>query len=299
MTERRVPLWRPVLSWFFLILFCLAAPVDLVTGWARLTATDTESYTRTVSGLAADPRLQEAVAQVVTTRSQASLAGENPTASEAIIARQTSRVLGEATRQVVAGEAFQQIWEEANREAHRYLVGELAAGWGRPVTLDLSALQQPISQAVETLGVDVPADYTLDAEDLAVQVLDASTADQIRREVQQLTLVFWGSLAIAVIALALAVGLAPDRLVALARAGFGLAIAMIALIGLLLVAEAWVAGAAAASGGSMVVEAILETVTQGLRVMAVALAVAGLVVAGVFTGLAALRRSSSRRVVEV
>ena len=65
MTERRVPLWRPVLSWLFLIIFCLAAPVDLVAGWARQTATDTESYTRTVSGLAADPRLQDAVAQAV------------------------------------------------------------------------------------------------------------------------------------------------------------------------------------------------------------------------------------------
>src|SRR5688572_20008157 len=54
MTERRSPIWRRILSWVFLILFCLAAPVALVTGWARLTVVDEDVYVRTVSRAAGD-----------------------------------------------------------------------------------------------------------------------------------------------------------------------------------------------------------------------------------------------------
>jgi hypothetical protein len=291
---RRAPLWRTFLSWVFLLLFCLSAPLALVSGWARMSALDSAVYAHTVRGVANDPRVQDALATAVTTRLAAMLAGENPTATEAIRSRAAAETLGEATRRVVASATFRETWETANRDAHRLLVAGLDQGSGQPVTLDLSPLQNAITREVEALDLDVPPELTIDADDLRIELLDAATADRIRGAAARLEVAFWASLTVAALSLVLAVGVAPDRLAALARAAFGLAVAMVALIALMVATQAAVVNAAAESAG-VVVGAIVEALSQGLRLSAIALALAGLVLAGVFSGLRSLRRSVVRR----
>jgi hypothetical protein len=70
---------------------------------------------------------------------------------------------------------------------------------------------------------------------------------------------------------------------------------MLVLIAAMVVTEGWLVSAAANAGGGSVVAVILDAVSQGLRVTAVALAVAGLLCAGIFGSLHALRRSVARR----
>ena len=294
MVERRTPLWRRLLSWVFLILFCLAAPVALVTGWARQTLIDEDTYTRTVSRAADDARVQMGVSRVVVTRAEAMLSGDNPSATEALQSRVVAEAFGEVTRGVVESEEFRETWESTNREAHQLLAPGLTAGWGQPVSLDFSPLLDEIQAEVAALDLDVPPNLVLDAEALRIDVLDAETADWVRRAIGQLDLTFWVALAVTVLALLLSVGLAPDRLAAIGRAGFGLGIAMITLMALMLVTQAWLAGAAG-DGGGVAVGAILDAISQELRVSAVGLALVGLLVAGVFTGLRALRGSMTRR----
>jgi hypothetical protein len=65
----------------------------------------------------------------------------------------------------------------------------------------------------------------------------------------------------------------------------------------MLVGQGWLASAAA-EGGHAMVEAIVEAVSQGLRVLAVALALVGLLLAGLFTAARALRRDIPRRASE-
>jgi hypothetical protein len=198
------------------------------------------------------------------------------------------------TRDVVASEEFHQTWEEANRKAHRFLASELAEGPGQPVTLDLSPLLADIQAQVAAADVDVPPDLALDAEALQIEVLDAATADRVRLGLMRLDLAFTIALAVALLSLILSVGLARDRLAAIGRAGFGLAIAMIGLMALLLVTQGWLSGNAGADGG-VAISAILDAISQGLRVSTVALALLGLLVAGLCTGLRALRGSPTRR----
>ncbi len=292
--ERRPSLWRQLLSWVFLILFCLAAPAALVAGWARQTLVDEDTYTRAVGRAADDPRVQMGVSRGVVSRTEAMLSGDNPSATEALQSRVVAEAFGEVTRGVVESEEFRETWETTNREAHRLLASGLPAGQGQPVSLDFSPLLDEIQAEVEALDVDVPPNLVLDAEALRIDVLDAATADNVRRAMAQLGLAFWMALAVTVLALLLSIGLAPDRLAAIGRAGFGLGIAMIALMTLMLVTQAWLAGAAG-DGGGVAIGAILDAISQGLRVSAVALALAGLLVAGVFTGLRALRGSMTRR----
>src|SRR5215217_5219665 len=183
MNVRHSPIWRPILSWLFLVVFCLAVPVALVTGWARLTVVNENVYVKIVGTAADDPRVQLGVSRAVTTRVEARLAGENPSATEALQSRVVAETLGEVTRGVVASEEFHQTWEEANRKAHRFLASELAEGPGQPVTLDLSP-------QVAAADVDVPPDLALDAEALQIEVLDAATADRVRRGLMRLDLAF-------------------------------------------------------------------------------------------------------------
>jgi hypothetical protein len=98
-----------------------------------------------------------------------------------------------------------------------------------------------------------------------------------------------------VFSLSLSVALARDRLAAIGRAGFGLGITMVALMGMMLVAQTWLVAAAGADGGSVAVSAILDAISQGLRLSVVILALLGLLVAGIFSGLQTLRGSTIRR----
>jgi hypothetical protein len=295
MRARRSPIWRRILSWVFLIVFCLAAPAALVAGWARLTVVDEGVYVRTVGTAADDPRVQLGVSRAVTTRVEATLAGENPSATEALQSRVVAEALGEVTRGVVDSEEFRQTWQASNREAHRFLASEPAQGREQPVTLDFSPLLDDIQAAVAAADVDVPPDLDLDAEALRIEVLDAETADLVRRGIVRLDLAFGTALAVALISLILSVGLARVRLAAIGRAGFGLAIAMVGLMALMLVAQAWLTGEAGADGGGVAVGAILDAISQGLRISTIALAVLGLLLAGLCTGLRALRGSATRR----
>jgi hypothetical protein len=298
MTERRVPgtrgVWRRILAWVFLILFCLAAPVALVAGWARLSVIDSGAYVRTVTRAAGDARMRDAVAQGIVRETETRLAGENPTATEALQARAVAEAVGVAARGVVASDEFRATWETANRAAHQLLVTGLAQGRGQPITLDLSPLLDRLQTALETSNIELPPGDALNAEDLQLQILDAATADRLRLAIARVDLAFWATLGVALLSLILAIGLAPDRVAALGRAGFGLAIAMIALIALLIVAQQWLASATNGEGGRLASAAIIDAVSQGLRVSAVGLALAGFVLAGICTGLAGLRRATAR-----
>ncbi len=294
MTRRRAPLWRRALSGLCLLLFCLAAPVAVVSGWVKLTVSDSEAYAAAARRIAAEPAVQQAVAETVAAQSAALLAGANPTATEAILSQVIAEELREATARVVESGEFRAIWTTANRGAHRLLFAGLAQGGaGQPVILDLSPLQPRIDAELEAQGVELPPGVAIGPGDLRIELLDAATADRVRLIVARLDLAFWGSLAVTLISLVLAIALAGDHLAAVGRAGFGLAIAMVLLIALLLLGETALAAAAAASGA--VVRALVDAISQGLRVTAIALAVGGLLLGGLFSGLAALRGSALRR----
>src|SRR5688572_23567638 len=100
MRERRSPIWRRILSWVFLIIYCLAAPVALVTGCARLTVVDEDVYVQAVGTAADDLRVHLGVSRAVATRVEATLAGDNPTATEALQSRVVAEALAEVTRSV-------------------------------------------------------------------------------------------------------------------------------------------------------------------------------------------------------
>lgn len=293
--DRRAPLWRSVCSWLFLLVFCLALPVALLTGWARLVAVDSGAFAAAMANLAADGRVQGAVGRVVAARVAANVSGDNPTATEALQSRVVGEVVSQAMSGVVESAEFRDIWTSTTAGAHRLLATELTANQGQPVILDFTPLSDNIEAEIAALDLDLPPDFAFDAENLRIQVFDAQTADRIREAAARVEVVFIVTLAVTLVSLILSLGLAADRLAASTRASFGLTLAMVALIALMLAVQGWVIGETGPEGGAAVAGVILDAISQGVRVAAVGLALLGLVLAGLFTAVRSLGVGAPRR----
>lgn len=282
-------------SWLFLLVFCLALPVALLTGWARLVAVDSGAFAAAMANLAADGRVQGAVGRVVAARVAANVSGDNPTATEALQSRVVGEVVSQAMSGVVESAEFRDIWASTTAGAHQLLATELAANQGQPVVLDFTPLSDNIEAEITALDLELPPDFAFDAENLRIQVFDAPTADRMREAAARVEVVFLVTLAVTLVSLILSLGLAADRLAALTRASFGLTLAMVALIALMLAVQGWVIGETGPEGGAAVAGVILDAISQGVRVAAVGLALLGLVLAGLFTAVSSLGAAAPRR----
>jgi hypothetical protein len=294
--ERRAPLWRGFLSWIFLLVFCLTLPAALLTGWARLAAVDTDAFGGAMASLAADGRIQGAVRRVVAARVAANVSGDNPTATEALQSRVVGEVVSQAMSGVVESTEFRDIWASTTAGAHQLLATNPADNQGQPVVLDFTPLYDNIEAEIASLDLELPPDFAFDVENLRIQVFDAPTADRIREAAALVDRVFVLSIGITAAALALALWLAPDRLAALTRVGFGLTLAMVVLIALLLAIQGWVMGETGPEGGAAMAGVILDAISQGVRVAAVGMALLGLLLTGMFAAMRALAGGTIRRV---
>lgn len=294
MPRRRTPAWKRALSIFFLVLCCLAAPVALITGWARTILLDQDDYLQAVSPVADDVQIQYLVADAVTDQVVTNTLGQTPTATQAVQAKLLSQIVGSAAREVVSSSAFATTWRQANAEVYTAVATGISAGWGEPVVLDLSPLASELQVQIDAVSDTLPIELQIAPEDLRVQVLDASTADTVRRSLQDLNQAFIVSTVVALLGAVLSFMLAGDRLRALMRLCFGLAISATLLIATLLLAQGWATGQSGNQASAVALEAIVDSATQGLRVAAIASAAISLLLAALFAGLGALRGSVSR-----
>jgi hypothetical protein len=295
MQPRHTPIWKRALSILCLVLCCLAAPVALVTGWARTILLDQDDYLRTVSPVASDTQIQYLIADAVTDQVVTATVGETPTATQAVQARLLREIVGSAARDVVSSPAFADTWSQANAGLYTMLADGITAGWGQPVVLDLSPLAGELQSEIDEVSNTLPIELQIAPEQLRVQVLDAATADTARRTLLSLDRAFIISVAVALLGAALSIVLARDRLRALMRLCFGLAIGATILIAALLFAQGWAAGQSGSQASAVALEAIIDAATQSLRVTSIAAAAGSLLFAALFAGLGALRGSVTRR----
>src|SRR4051794_4443298 len=62
----KVPRWRRIVGTILLIVGCVLVPLSLSAVWVRNTLLDTDNYVSTISPLASDPAVEQAVANRVT-----------------------------------------------------------------------------------------------------------------------------------------------------------------------------------------------------------------------------------------
>lgn len=138
--------WRPVLTTILVIIIAVLSPLAVVARWTHDEISDTDRYIQTIGPLADDPAVQNAITNRITDEilSRLQIQAVTDDAVQALAARglppaaaASLQALGtplsnaiegfirDQVAKLVASDAFQTAWEEANREAHASMVAVL------------------------------------------------------------------------------------------------------------------------------------------------------------------------------
>ena len=242
-----------------LALVALLAPLSVVATWVHDEISDTDRYVETVTPLAADPAVQNAVAarvtdaiftrldvQAVTQEAVDALADQGlpPRATASLSALVTPMVNGihgfveDAVGRLIRSDEFQQAWVAANREAHTQMVavltgktGETIQVEGNTVSVNLAAVIDAVKIRLQDAGFALAERIpTVNAQFTIMESADITRAQTAFRTLSALARALP---IVALLLLAAAVALAPSRRKALVLGAFVVAASMV-LLGALL-----------------------------------------------------------------
>jgi hypothetical protein len=280
------------------MLFGILAALSVVTTWLAAETLDTDRYVATVSELAADPAIQDAVAQSASTRlvdytlnlfvqepaeesssGSFSLAGLTRAASVQIVDR--------TVRDVVRSEKFQEVWVAANRTVHPQVVALLrgeqisvvSASEGQ-VMLDLAPLVVEVQARLNEQGFTFLDGVSVEPGVYTVVLFESSELASAQGVVDLIVTLRWLLPVLAVVALVLALALAPDRGREVIAAALSLSSAMVVVLAALAFVRAGVLDSVEAGTSTAAVESVLDIVTATLRETARWVTLVGLLVAG-------------------
>ncbi|MFE9448477.1 hypothetical protein [Streptomyces sp. NPDC006739] len=171
--------WRSFFSALLIVIGCVLAPLGAVAAWASSQVNDTDRYVATVAPLASDPAVQAAAANRVTDAVmsyihipdllQGAAPQDRPRLEQALGALGNplenavrSFVRGKA-QDVIASDAFQRFWVNANRQIHTALDKALTGSGGavkindQSVTVDLAPIVDRVKQRLVGAGMGFAA----------------------------------------------------------------------------------------------------------------------------------------------
>jgi hypothetical protein len=247
--------WRSVVATLLIIVGCILAPLSVVAVWAKNQVTDTDRYVATVTPLASDPAIQNAVADKVTAEvfTRVDVAGITNQAIDALadrglpplVANQLHALSGpmasgvqsfvrDEVGKVVASDAFTDAWVTANRAVHEALVAALTGQTGQGITvandtvsINLGPFIQVVKQRLVERGFDL-ANRIPDVNP-SFTVIQSDAITKARGAFNLLNAVGNWLPVIALVLLAIGVYVAKGHRRALVGAGLGLAAGMVAL----------------------------------------------------------------------
>src|SRR5690348_9965607 len=114
---------RSLAAFVLLLVGALMVPVATAGWWLRDTVVPQAAYVDTVAPLASDSRVQDAVVDLLVTRTMDAMEGLDPE-----VADQLKPLVRRAVGAVVAGPAFEDAWRDANRAAHEQIIDALESG---------------------------------------------------------------------------------------------------------------------------------------------------------------------------
>jgi hypothetical protein len=238
-----------------IVLGCVLAPLSVVAVWARNQVTNTDRYLATVTPLASDPAIQNAIADQITAQifryldvrgltteavSALTERGLPPRLAEQLealsgpLANGVESFTREQVGRVVASDAFADAWVQANRIAHDELVAALTGEGGRAITIENDTVSVNMAAFIETVKQQLVASgFTLaeriPAVDVSFVLFQSRDITRARAGFNLLnTLGVWLPI-VALVLLALGVYVARDHRRALVGAALGVAIGMVVL----------------------------------------------------------------------
>ncbi len=281
-----------------LVLGCGLAALSVVAIWLRMTLLDTDRYVDTVAPIAAQPAVQDAVADKLETAIYsridfASLAREvlpeRADVMAPVIQTGVQSFISARITEFTRSQRFQNVWVEANRRAHTRIVGLLEGGRsGRlvldddTVYLDLSPAVDRIKTALQERGLTRIASAIPPSVDGQIELLQSEGLVSAQRGVRLLKGVAIVLPVLAVLCLAGAVFLSRPRRRGLLHAAIGVALAMLLLVAALAIArsaylDALGSGALPRDAASSIFDTLVTFLRDGLRVVLIAAVLLALV----------------------
>jgi hypothetical protein len=158
---------------------------------------------------------------------------------------------------VLVSPEFERAWDLANRKAWAGLTAVKTTSG--PVYLDLSGAASRIQQELSDRGIPGVDQIVIPPESLSIEVLDGNTAATVRTVLQRVDVLGIALPIIAAISLLGSLLLAGNKLVALRRIGFGLAISTIIMLLILLIGQQSAVARLSGPGMSEAAQAVIDT----------------------------------------
>ena len=302
--------WRTIVAVLLIVIACVLAPLSVVAIWTRNQVTNTDRYVATVTPLASDPAVQQAITdqitaqvftyidiQALTTQVTDALSarvegrGLPPQAAAALqglagpIANGVQGFVRTQVERIVQSQAFEDAWIQANRVAHDALVKALTGEGGGAVTVEGDTVSLNLAPFIQTVKQQLVAQGFTLAEripqvDKSFVLFQSEDITRARSAFNLLnTLGIWLPV-LAIVLLVLGVYVAKDHRRALVGAALGVAVSMVVLALALTIFRSIYLDAVPASVLPHDAAAVLyDTIVRFLRLGLRTILVLGLVVA--------------------
>ena len=282
------------------VIACVLAPIAGTAIWINNQVTKTDRYVRTVKPLASDPHIQTAIADNVTrtlfanvdvaARAKQALPPRADFLAPAI-ATGLHTFVENQTKGFLASDAFQRLWVEVNRRAHRQLVKVLTGKGGKlvetkngQVVVNLAPMLARVEQRLHDRGIDIFDRIPPGANKSNFVILDSKQLENGQRGVRLLKALAIALPLLVLVLIAAAIGLSERRRRTLLQASLGIAASMAVLGALLTIGRSIyldqiVGPNLPTAAASAFYEVLVHYLRLGLRIVA---AVALLVAAGAY-----------------
>jgi len=295
-----------------LVLGCGLALLSVVAIWLRVTLLNTDNYVKTVAPIAAQPAVQRAVADKLSTAIDNKIDFDSlarqvlPERADVLapaIASGVQSQIRSRLNEFTASPRFQQLWTDANRRAHTRIVELLTVGRskrvaldGDTVYLDLSPAVQRVKDALNERGLTRIAAAIPPSVDGRIELVQSSAITDAQGGIKLLKAAAIVLPFLALLCLAASAALTKPWRRGVLHAAIGVAISMLLLIALLAIGrsaylDALSNGALPQDAASDIFDQVAAFLRHGVRIVAV-VAIALAVVAFIF-GLP-LRRYAER-----
>lgn len=298
--------WRTIVATLLIVLACVLAPLSVVAVWTRNLVGNTDRYVQTVTPLASDPDVQNAIADQITAQifTYIDIKGVTTQVVNALASRGLSPQVADQLRglvgpvasgvqsftrtqvgKIVQGDAFATAWVQANRAAHAALVKALTGEGGGAVTVknntvsvDLAPFIQTVKQQLTAAGFSLAA--RIPQVNASFVLFQSDNIAKAQRGFDLLnTMAIWLPVIVLVL-IAIGVYVAKDHRRALVGAGLGVAAGMIVLaLGLALFRSAYLNAVPANVLPHDAAAVLYDTIVRFLRLGLRAVLVLGLVLA--------------------
>ena len=237
-------MWRRILSAVLIVFSCALIPVSVLALWVRNEILNTDDYVRTVSPLAENQDIINAVSVRVTNTlfenvDVEELAKENLPPKISFLAGPLAGGLKtftqDATLRFFQSEQFRQLWNVANRRAHAQVKNALTGGGtvistrnGR-VTIDLSEIAVKVRSDLSKRGIGIFDKLPIGTLALRYELFDSASLGHAQSAVRLLNTLRW-VLPVLVLGFGAAgIFLAGNRRRGLLRWGLGIVVATLFL----------------------------------------------------------------------